>query len=813
MKTKSTFTNWDFDAASGVWAIDASGVINNGYPYFTWQIAPVIQAKYILFSDALDAQVTISWTNGDATRRIVFMKETSSGSATPVMGKTYTASTTFGSGTQIGSTGWYCVYKGTGSDVTVTGLTPSINYTVQVFEYNGSNGAERYLMSAATNNPNTFANSSSGLAFISTVTVDNISNSTADCGGIFSYAGGSAITAKGVCWSLSENPTTADSYTNDGTGLDNFTSIITNLAEGTTYYVRAYAINSYGTAYGENVTFKSRSTVPGAALYFDGSNDYVSVPDADELDLLDNFTVELWVKPELLNYFLLITKATNVYGTDGFSIVRSTSNGGYLVLENQINHGDLSVNKWNHIAAVKNNGTRHLYVNGVEFNFDGVSRFYEPENNSSAFKIGGDNLNGGYFQGWIDEIRVWNKVLTLQQIRENMYKTLETTNDNLIGYWQFNEDSGSNTLIDGTNKHHGSLINMDANTCWVSSTVPVGSGTSNSISAFSSGTASLGNVTITTTNDFDNEVRFVNTEINHLPNTDLPSGITLKGSRYFVIKCYGTPGNFSVDLRFTLGPSILDARADTYPDGVKLYRRDSNGDGDWTFVTSASSANSVTGEVTFTGILSFSQFAIGEDESALPVELTSFKAAAENNKVILNWQTATEVNNYGFSIERSQKLEDRSQNNWIEIGFVEGCGNSNSSKQYSFVDESVPGGKYSYRLKQIDTDGSFSYSKEITVEIHRGESLPTDFVLYQNYPNPFNPVTVINYQLPVSSNVQLKLFDITGKEIATLINEVKEAGYYNYNLDASELELTSGIYFYKLQTGEFSEVKKLVLLR
>jgi Secretion system C-terminal sorting domain len=188
----------------------------------------------------------------------------------------------------------------------------------------------------------------------------------------------------------------------------------------------------------------------------------------------------------------------------------------------------------------------------------------------------------------------------------------------------------------------------------------------------------------------------------------------------------------------------------------------------------------------------------------LPVELTSFTAAENNGKVELNWKTATEVNNYGFEIERNPL--QRGVQGWVKVGFVEGNGNSNSPKNYSFLDRNPVNGKAEYRLRQIDNDGAFKYSSIVTVN-----SLPTKFELSQNYPNPFNPVTTIRYSIPKAENVTLKVYDELGKEVSTLVNENKEAG--NYKVTFNGAELTSGIYYYRITAGDFTEVKKLMLLK
>jgi len=191
----------------------------------------------------------------------------------------------------------------------------------------------------------------------------------------------------------------------------------------------------------------------------------------------------------------------------------------------------------------------------------------------------------------------------------------------------------------------------------------------------------------------------------------------------------------------------------------------------------------------------------------LPVELVSFNATAEDNSVELKWKTETEVNNYGFEIERKVVSQQPLISNWEKIGFVQGNGNSNSPKEYSYEDKSPIGGnKFQYRLKQIDNDGKSEYSDIVEITV-----VPNKFELSQNYPNPFNPSTRIKYQVAINSQVSLKVFDVLGNEVATLVNEEKPAGNYEVEFNASQL--SSGVYFYKLTAGSFTDTKKMILLR
>lgn len=213
--------------------------------------------------------------------------------------------------------------------------------------------------------------------------------------------------------------------------------------------------------------------------------------------------------------------------------------------------------------------------------------------------------------------------------------------------------------------------------------------------------------------------------------------------------------------------------------------------------------------------------------NTLPVELISFTASKEDENIRLEWQTATEINNYGFEIDRASSTNSVA-GRWENIGFVAGHGNSSSPKSYTFTDENPYGEMLEYRLKQIDTDGSFKYY-ESTVRIYNNisslnnGSILNGFVLHQNYPNPFNPATTIEYQIPVQAmpddsharndnvNVTLIVFDILGREVTTLVDRQQKPGTHKVLFDASLL--SSGVYFYNIRYGDRSISKKMLLMQ
>ncbi len=247
--------------------------------------------------------------------------------------------------------------------------------------------------------------------------------------------------------------------------------------------------------------------------------------------------------------------------------------------------------------------------------------------------------------------------------------------------------------------------------------------------------------------------------------------------------------------------------------GLRMLKRDTGGN--WTFqgnhsVCTGSNSCPVLHR---TDLNSFSEFGVGgASGNPLPVEIITFQANYHNGKVNLDWKTATEVDNYGFEIERASSLQNLNLNVYEKIGFVKGFGNSNSPKDYSFIDKNIKYGMVKYRLKQINQDGNFSYSNEVAIDI----KLPDKFVLFQNYPNPFNPITTINYQLPKKSFISVKIYDVIGRVVETIVNEEQTAGNYEIKFDGSNL--VSGIYFYKLISvdsdgKQITLLKKMVLLK
>jgi len=203
----------------------------------------------------------------------------------------------------------------------------------------------------------------------------------------------------------------------------------------------------------------------------------------------------------------------------------------------------------------------------------------------------------------------------------------------------------------------------------------------------------------------------------------------------------------------------------------------------------------------------------GVAEPPLPVQLASFTGGYINGgRVLLQWLTLTEINNYGFEIQRRSAQEYAFVT--LSNGFVQGHGTTLQPQRYSFTDATVTPGQWFYRLKQIDLDGAVHYTDPISIDVLTGindEGRAMTFALEQNYPNPFNPSTLIQYSLPTAEHVSLRVYNLMGQEVMTVVDEIQGAGMKTVTLDASRL--TSGAYLYRLTAGSFSETKRLVLMK
>ncbi len=220
--------------------------------------------------------------------------------------------------------------------------------------------------------------------------------------------------------------------------------------------------------------------------------------------------------------------------------------------------------------------------------------------------------------------------------------------------------------------------------------------------------------------------------------------------------------------------------------------------------------------IRITGVSSFSPFLLTTTEDApLPVSLTAFTGVSTNEGVKLAWETATEQDNLGFEIRRSRDGVTEVIAHYRNTPELRGRGTTLEPTQYAYTDTRVEQGKtYRYVLRSFDLDGTIHEYSDKAIEVHITEALkPTEFALAQNFPNPFNPTTIVQYQLAENSPVKLELYDVTGRKVATLINAWQNAGYYSFKLNANAYNLSSGMYFYRLNAGNFVQTKKMMLVK
>ncbi len=276
---------------------------------------------------------------------------------------------------------------------------------------------------------------------------------------------------------------------------------------------------------------------------------------------------------------------------------------------------------------------------------------------------------------------------------------------------------------------------------------------------------------------------------------EIPEVTLFDGEAMFTANIDPAPATGSFDVTFDPGNSIT-----TFPGSITMtvHTVGTVPNGNYTI--------SVQGEGV-TGIPVHRRTVTLEVIDNVPVELTSFTANMQKNDVMLSWVTATELNNSGFEIQRSLKTEN-SKDVWNKIGFIQGNGSSTESHAYSFTDGNiVKPGHYSYRLKQVDFDGKYAYSPVAEIDVNK----PTRYYLSQNYPNPFNPTTTIEFSTPERSHVSLKVYDVLGNQVASLVDGWMEST--NHKVVFNAANLASGIYYYTLTTGNFTSTKKLILLK
>jgi len=579
----------------------------------------------------------------------------------------------------------------------------------------------------------------------------------------------------------------------------------------------------------------------GNALSFDGNDDYVDLTVGDYLTNSEG-TFEAWIKPVCAGEEGRIITITDKsegsdynYSESGCKVVIRIREAGsdfvYATTVNQV----LSAGSWSHIVYQQNGSGIQLFVDGIQitnFTVSGGSLTTTAWNDdvlgADGATIGVWEKDAGkinYFEGTIDEVRIWSVARTEVQIRDNMCKKLTGSETGLVGYWRIDDGNGQ-TVDDLTNNENDGTLGSssgtdDADPSWVTSGAAIGDASTSDYSSPSSVnlTHSDGDdITVSSISGSPDGVQIY--RVDSAPNvTTVPSSSgwdKLDPERYWgIFVVGGSSPTYTITYNYNGHPGITGEN-----DLVLAYRAD-NSTTSWTDLGATRDTDANT--LTKTG-QSGTEYILGSttSDNSLPVTLTSFTARQDGGAVVLEWVTESEIENLGFIIEK--RIDD--QNGWDEIASykthaeLRGQGSTTSRTEYQFTDATVqPGWTYEYRLTDVDYSGNtkYHYTRSVTIKSANQLLIPETFSLKPAYPNPFNPYTVIPFTLPEAAAVSMRVIDVTGKTVSLLVNN---RGYpagefsilWNGRSNAG-IPVASGVYFLQLITGDNIRSQKIVLLR
>jgi len=554
------------------------------------------------------------------------------------------------------------------------------------------------------------------------------------------------------------------------------------------------------------------SPVRGSMYVFDGIDDYIDFGNPASFNITNDITIEAWVKTATTSgNQKIVTKFGDIGGDDAYSLQAINGEPQFL-----LNFGPtwttvgagmtMNANEWYHIVGVYNGATMKIYVNGVEQNSIAQTGAFDVS--ASTFKIGGW-AGAQYWNGSIDEVRIWNTARTQTELRENKHLTLKGSESNLVAYYQFNTDDPvgtANGVKDALGLANGLTVNM-LNTAYIASEVAVAGGVSQTLTIPTSGPFTATYAAVGLGIEFGATTPNGEVVVSRL-ETESPNGANTIGGQaddeYFVIHNYGTNATFSTLTNLSLLNvgyiDPLDAAQPEVSSPLVIYKRSSTAYGA-TWGTALANANAATGgyngSVVFdnsAGITSFSQIVFANANAGLPVELIQFDAIRQNaDEVLLNWATASETNNQGFQVERMLKGET----SFSEIGWVNGKGNSTVTNHYQHRDENSNLEISYYRLKQMDFDGTINYSEIRAVE---GQS-SGKYIDWKIYPNPVDAELHIGFnQLPKQiTKATFSIFSMDGKRVYQYQTAIKSN--QTIVLDVVK-DLSVGTYLLSVETNE-----------
>jgi hypothetical protein len=615
-----------------------------------------------------------------------------------------------------------------------------------------------------------------GAPVVLTNSVSAISFNTATCGGNVTDDRLSAVTARGVCWSTTTGPTTAlSTKTSDGTGTGTFSSSVPGLTEGTTYYVRSYAINSVGTSYGAEVSFATAAliaTLPGGS---GTSGDPYQIATQQNL---------YWIAAS--DAVVASPNQTTRWGSSAHYIqtanIDASSTSSW---DSGAGWTPIGINVTPFTGTYNGNGKT---ISGLFVNRPGIYDIglFGYITNATISNLGmiGVQLNGEQRVGALVGLCYGGAVIT------NCYSTGSLTGvqyiGGLVGFIQDGSVTGcysSATVGTGPESVPGGLV---------------GYNDGNIANCYATGAVTGFNL--------EGGLVGINGPQGTIVKSYATGAVSNENNHGGLIG--GNAGGGAITMCFwdvmTTGQAFSDGSDETLYGKTTLQMKTNT-----TFLDAGWSSAIWNMDAGFNNGYPYLKCQ-NPHGSSLPIQLASFAASAiANNSVRLSWRTISEINNYGFYVQ--QRLQSDSLFTEVPNSFIAGHGTTIEPQVYSFTHTNAGSVASQYRLKQVDLDGTLNYSEpvQVTTTTNVKELKPTVFGLQQNYPNPFNPSTRIIFSIAEEGPISLRVYDILGSEVASLVNENRQPGQYTEQFNGSRL--ASGVYMYVLRSSEGQLVGRMML--